>query len=71
VTDFKLEFEVVKEIAESHENHFAMVENFVEKFVPVRIQGQISETITELFQGNEKLIERLQEYEKDKMMEFH
>ena len=48
-----------------------MVENFVEKFVPVRIQGQISETITELFQGNEKLIERLQEYEKDKMMEFH
>lgn len=27
------------------ENHFMMIENFIEKYIPVRIQSQISETL--------------------------
>ena len=44
VEDFKkrrrqidLEQQVLKEMGETHENHFAMVENFVEKYIPIRI----------------------------------
>ena len=48
-----------------------MVENFVEKFIPVRIQSQISETVSELFVGHQTMLDRLQDYEKDKMLEFH
>ncbi len=29
----------------SQGNHFMMIENFIEKYVPVRIQSQISETL--------------------------
>ena len=29
----------MKEDAQDHANHFALVENFVEKYVPVRIQS--------------------------------
>ena len=32
-----LENGILKEMAGTHENHFAMVENFVEKYIPVRI----------------------------------
>lgn len=28
---------------DNHGNHFAMVENFVEKYIPIRIQSTISE----------------------------
>ena len=34
-----IELEISREVQENHENHFAMVENFVEKFVPIRIQS--------------------------------
>ena len=34
-----LETEYLREKSETHENHFAMVENFVEKYVPIRIQS--------------------------------
>ena len=34
-----LEIEYLREKSETHENHFAMVENFVEKYVPIRIQS--------------------------------
>ena len=44
VEDFKkrrrqidLEQQVLREMGETHENHFAMVENFVEKYIPIRI----------------------------------
>ena len=65
------EIELMREISENHENHFAMVENFVEKFIPVRIQAQISETIHDLFMNNPHKIERLEDYEKGKFLEFH
>lgn len=32
-----LELEYLREKSETHENHFAMVENFVEKYTPIRI----------------------------------
>jgi hypothetical protein len=61
----------MREISENHENHFAMVENFVEKFIPVRIQSQISETIQDLFMNNQEKLERLDDYEKGKFLEYH
>lgn len=30
---------------ENYGNHFAMVENFVEKYIPIRIQSTISEAL--------------------------
>ena len=39
----------MKEVAENHENHYAMLENFVEKYIPIRIQSQMSETFGEVF----------------------
>lgn len=34
-----MELSTVQTICGNHENHFAMVENFVEKYVPIRIQS--------------------------------
>lgn len=41
----QIEQDLLKESSELHENHFAMVENFVEKYVPIGCQSQISETL--------------------------
>ncbi len=38
-TRVDIELDIQREVSENHENHFAMVENFVEKFVPIRIQS--------------------------------
>mmetsp|Transcript_10896 Transcript_10896/g.16541 ORF Transcript_10896/g.16541 Transcript_10896/m.16541 type:complete len:83 (-) Transcript_10896:387-635(-) len=35
----EVSLEIQREVSENHENHFAMVENFVEKFIPIRIQS--------------------------------
>lgn len=67
----QIEIEVIKEIQENHENHFAMVENFVEKFIPVRIQSQISETLNEALKGNDAVLDRLYTYEKGRLLEMH
>ena len=60
---------ILKEMAGTHENHFAMVENFVEKYIPVRIQSQISETLRRLL-GEEDLRE-LDRYEEEKFHRMH
>jgi len=46
-----------------------MVENFVEKYIPVRIQSQISETLQTVLPYKE--IETLLKYEKDKFKDLH
>ena len=65
------EIEIMKEISENHGNHFAMVENFVEKFIPIRIQSQISETLHDLYLSNLDKIKRLVSFEKAKFLEMH
>ena len=59
----------LREQAENNGNHFAMVENYVEKYLPVRIQGQISETLQQALDYKETA--RLVKYEKAKFMELH
>lgn len=39
------EIEKMKLDIDNHGNHFAMVENFVEKYIPIRIQSTISEVL--------------------------
>ena len=54
---------------ETHENHFAMVENFVEKYVPVRIQSQISETLHAIMP--DQYVEPLDDFERGKFRDMH
>ena len=55
--------------AENHGNHFAMVENFVEKYIPVRIQSQISETLQQVLPYKEA--QTLAAFEKLRFNEMH
>jgi hypothetical protein len=43
----------------NNENHFAMVENFVEKYLPIGIQTQISNTLINMFSGATNVLEKL------------
>ena len=67
--DINLEQEVMKETSEVHENHFAMVENFVEKYMPIRIQSQLSETLRALL--SPAMIDKLDDYEEKTFAKFH
>jgi len=67
--DINLEQEVMKETSEVHENHFAMVENFVEKYMPIRIQSQLSETLRALL--SPAMIDKLDEFEEGAFAKFH
>lgn len=67
--DINLEQEVLKETSELHENHFSMVENFTEKYIPIRIQSQISETLRALLSSN--MTDKLDDYEETAMQEMH
>ena len=64
--------EVIEDLrkqAENHGNHFAMVENFVEKYIPVRIQSQISETLQQVLPFKET--QTLAQFEKVRFGEMH
>ena len=63
------ELYAIKTEAANHGNHFAMVENFIEKYIPVRIQSQISFTLQEVLP--EKALGLLSEYEKARFKEMH
>lgn len=54
---------------QNHGNHFAMVENFIDKYVPVLIQSQISETLQIALPYKE--VTELVEYEKTITKKFH
>lgn len=54
---------------DNHGNHFAMVENFVEKYIPIRIQSTCSEVLSYVLPYKEKL--KLQEFDKKKFTELH
>lgn len=57
-----VEQDVLKESIELHENHYAMVENYVEKYIPLVVQTYISNTFRYLFNVNDKMIDKLEEY---------
>ena len=65
----QLEQEVLRESSEMHENHFAMVENFVEKYIPVRIQSQISETLRSFL--HDQMLALVDDFEENKFKELH
>ena len=46
-----------------------MVENFVEKYIPIRIQSTVSEVLAYTLPYKEK--QKLQEYDKKKFNELH
>ena len=62
----RVEIDITKMRADidNHGNHFAMVENFVEKYIPIRIQSTISEVLAFVLPYKEKL--RLAEFDKKK-----
>ena len=41
----KEQVDQIKKKSENNSNHFAMVENFIEKYLPLQIQSQISVTL--------------------------
>lgn len=58
-----------KENLENNTNHFAMVENFIEKYIPVRIQSQISESLHKVLPERE--CKQLQKYERIRFRDLH
>ena len=66
---WEIELEYLREKSETCENHFAMVENFVEKYIPIRIQSQISETLNVIVPKEGK--KRLDAFEHDKFSVMH
>ncbi len=54
---------------DNHGNHFAMVENFVEKYIPIRIQSTISEALNHILPYKDR--GRYAEFDKKKFAELH
>lgn len=67
------ELDTLKRVSTNHENHFAMVENFVEKYVPIKTQTHISKTLHFVFQHTNmhEALEQLDEYEDTTFAEMH
>eukprot|EP00347_Sterkiella_histriomuscorum_P004957 403358437 len=63
------ELDKIKLDVDNHGNHFAMVENFVEKYIPIRIQSTISEVLSFILPYKEK--NKLSEFEKKRFAELH
>ena len=54
---------------QDHHNHTLTIENFIEKYLPIRIQTQISDTVKAI--TDKKLKKHLEEYEAAKYEELH
>ena len=63
------DIKTIKQDVENHGNHFAMVENFVEKYIPIRIQSTISEVLSFILPYKER--NKLSDFEKKRFMELH
>jgi len=50
-------------------NEISTAENFIEKCIPIRIQSQLSETLTSVLKGNQ--LKRLENFEMEKFQELH
>ena len=59
----------VKARVEDNTNHFAMIENFVEKYLPIRIQNQLSEVFKSILPFDIKT--KYLKYEKNKTLELN
>lgn len=62
--------EMKKEIALS-ENHLITVESFVDKYLPLRVQAQISELIGAIVEKKSEMHKKLLEYEKNRFDELY
>lgn len=54
---------------EDHHNHTLTIENFLEKYLPIKVQSQISETLKAI--GDKKSRRNLDQYESVKYEELH
>ncbi|CDW77434.1 UNKNOWN [Stylonychia lemnae] len=62
-------FDQVMKSLDMKDNQISTIENFIEKYVPIRVQSQISEILNEVITGKQK--EVLEEIEKRKFDELH
>ena len=62
--------EMKKEIAIS-ENHLNMIENFVDKYLPIRVQSHISEILGNILEKGTDLHNKLESVEKKKFEELY
>ena len=68
-TEGKVE-EMSKEIAIS-ENHLNMIENFIDKYLPIRVQSHFSEMLGNLYEPGTDMHIRLEAIEKKKFEELY
>lgn len=59
----------IKQKTENNINHFAMIENFVEKYLPVRIQNQITDIMKTILPIEMK--SKYLKFEKKKSLELN
>ena len=59
----------LQEQTDKHRNHSLTLENFMEKYVPMRIQSQISETLNSCL--DRKSMKFLAQYERQKFEDLH
>eukprot|EP00347_Sterkiella_histriomuscorum_P014931 403358959 len=62
-------FKRIQKLLDIKDNQVQTIENFIEKYVPIRVQSQISEILNEVMSG--KQLELLEEVEKKKFDELH
>lgn len=59
----------IKVLLENTINHFKTIENFIEKYMPIKIQNQISDTLKYVL--DKKIQKKLDHYQKKKFSTFH
>ena len=64
-----LEMGKINQELDEKTNQFNTVENFVEKYIPLRIQSQISETLGAVLQSS--LLNKLENYEMEKFAQLN
>jgi len=69
IQKMEMNFRQLKIDTDNHGNHFAMVENFVEKYIPIRIQSTISEALNNILPYKDR--SRYAEFDKKKFAELH
>ena len=66
-TDLKKNYDKLYTEISLKENHIVTIENFIEKYLPVRILSQISEVLKSIYRKDDiDILNRLNVYEKDK-----
>ena len=68
-SEFTVELQKLQKLIDLKENQIQTIENYIDKYQPIRVQSQISELLNEIFSGKEK--ELLTEVEGKKFEDLH